>query len=228
MAETNGDVKECLRCHILENQLWEASELLLQERAAREGIEIAADFDDTAMRLDTLYREREVKVKDEIEARLKLLPLRAKLIEIEEKTENIKAQRGLIQGRTAQAKLNQLLTQEKIKKMQLENAEREAMIELYAAAVDAVERLGTGNMVEADFEVLDSLKQIGVKIPKNLKVVKKIPKQTNGCEARKWRAMDGLKTGGLPKATASPEVMAHLSETRMPEGTGHRCETSTL
>ena len=64
--------------------------------------------------------------------------------------------------------------------MQLENAEREAMIELYAAAVDAVERLGTGNMVEADFEVLDSLKQIGVKIPKNLKVVKKIPKQTNG------------------------------------------------
>ena len=108
------------------------------------------------------------------------MPLRAKLIEIEEKTENIKAQRGLIQGRTAQAKLNQLLTQEKIKKMQLENAEREAMIELYAAAVDAVERLGTGNMVEADFEVLDSLKQIGVKIPKNLKVVKKIPKQTNG------------------------------------------------
>ncbi len=180
MAETNGDVKECPRCHILENQVWEASELLLQERAAREGIEIAADFDDTAMRLDTLYREREVKVKDEIEARLKLLPLRAKLIEIEEKTENIKAQRGLIQGRTAQAKLNQLLTQEKIKKMQLENAEREAMIELYAAAVDAVERLGTGNMVEADFEVLDSLKQIGVKIPKNLKVVKKIPKQTNG------------------------------------------------
>ena len=172
--------KECPRCHILENQVWEASELLLQERAAREGIEIAADFDDTAMRLDTLYREREVKVKDEIEARLKLLPLRAKLIEIEEKTENIKAQRGLIQGRTAQAKLNQLLTQEKIKKMQLENAEREAMIELYAAAVDAVERLGTGNMVEADFEVLDSLKQIGVKIPKNLKVVKKIPKQTNG------------------------------------------------
>ena len=108
------------------------------------------------------------------------MPLRAKLIEIEEKTENIKAQRGLIQGRTAQEKLNQLLTQEKIKKMQLENAEREAMIELYAAAVDAVERLGTGNMVEADFEVLDSLKQIGVKIPKNLKVVKKIPKQTNG------------------------------------------------
>ena len=98
MAEINGDVKKCPRCYILENQVWEASELLLQERAAREGIEIAADFDDTAMRLDTLYREREVKVKDEIEARLKLLPLRAKLIEIEEKTENIKAQRGLIQG----------------------------------------------------------------------------------------------------------------------------------
>ena len=63
MAETNGDVKECPRCHILENQVWEASELLLQERAAREGIEIAADFDDTAMRLDTLYREARSKGK---------------------------------------------------------------------------------------------------------------------------------------------------------------------
>ena len=180
MAETNGDVKECPRCHILENQLWEASELLLQERAAREGIEIAADFDDTAMRLDTLYREREVKVKDEIEARLKLLPLRAKLIEIEEKTENIKAQRGLIQGRTAQAKLNQLLTQEKIKKMQLENAEREAKIALYQTAIEAVERLGAGQAVEADFEVLDNLKQMGVKIPPKIKSAAHLLKQTNG------------------------------------------------
>ena len=180
MAETNGDEKKCPRCHILEKKLKETSRLLFYARAAREGAEIAADFDDTAMRLDTLYREREAKVKDEIEARLKLLPLRAKLAETEARTENLKAQKGLIQGRTEQAKLDQLLTQEKIKKMQLENAEREAMIELYAAAVNAVERLGTSNMVEADFEVLDSLKQIGVKIPKNLKVVKKIPKQTNG------------------------------------------------
>ena len=54
------------------------------------------------------------------------------------------------------------------------------MIELYRAAVDAVERLGTGQMIEADFEVLESLKQIGVKIPKKLKSGGQIQKQTNG------------------------------------------------
>ena len=106
--------------------------------------------------------------------------MRAKLAEIEARTENLKAQKGLIEGRTVQAKLNQFLTQEKIKKAQLENAEREAMIELYRAAVDAVERLGTGQMIEADFEVLESLKQIGVKIPKKLKSGGQIQKQTNG------------------------------------------------
>ena len=52
------------------------------------------------------------------------------------------------------------------------------MIELYAAAMDALERLGTGQMVEADFVVLDSLKQIGVKIPKKFSA--KSLKQTNG------------------------------------------------
>ena len=121
MAETNEDVKKCPRCHILENKLWETSEILSQERADREGCEIASDFDNTAIRLDTLYRARGVTETDEISARLKLLPVRAKLAEIEARTENLKAQKGLIEGRTAQAKLNQLLTQEKIKKAQLEN-----------------------------------------------------------------------------------------------------------
>ena len=153
--------------------------MLLRERADREGCDIAADFDNTAMRLGTLYRERGVTETDEISARLKLLPLRAKLKEIEARTENLNEQKGLIQGRTAQTKLNQLLTQEKIRKLQLENAAQEAMIELYAAAVDAVGRLGTGQMVEADFVVLDSLKQIGVKIPKKLKSGGQILKQTN-------------------------------------------------
>ena len=63
---------------------------------------------------------------------------------------------------------------------QLENAEREAMIALYAAAVDAVERLGAGQAVEADFEVIDNLKQIGVKIPPKIKSAAHLLKQTNG------------------------------------------------
>ena len=178
---------QCERCAALErevaalkNRLWEASELLRQERADREGCEIAADFNNTASRLDTLYREPGVKAKDEIEGRIKLLPLRAKLVEIEARTENIKAQRGLIDARAEQAVLNQRLTRQKIRKMELENEEREAMIALYRAATDAVERVGTGQMIEADFIVLDSLKQIGVKIPKKLKSGGQIPKQTNG------------------------------------------------
>ena len=170
----------CQNCEILKRKLREVSEILMEERADREGGDIASDFDGTAIRIDTLYREREVKTKDEISARIRLLPLRAKLAEIKARTENLKAQKGLIEGRTAQAKLNQLLTQEKIKKAHLENEEREAMIELYRAGVDAVERLGTGQMIEADFEVLDNLKQMGVKIPKKLKSGEQIQKQTNG------------------------------------------------
>ena len=54
------------------------------------------------------------------------------------------------------------------------------MIGLYRAATDAVGRLGTGQMIEADFVVLDNLKQIGVKIPKKLKSGEQIQKQTNG------------------------------------------------
>ena len=54
------------------------------------------------------------------------------------------------------------------------------MIALYAAAVDAVERLGAGQAVEADFEVIDNLKQIGVKIPPKIKSAAHLLKQTNG------------------------------------------------
>ena len=170
----------CQNCEILKRKLREQSDILARERADRFASKAAGDFDETALRLDTLYREDEVNAKDELSARLKLLPLGTKLKEIEARTENLKEQKTLIQGRTAQAHLNQRLTQEKIKKVQLENMEREAMIALYTAAVDAIERLGTGQMIEADFEVLDSLKQIGVKIPKKLKSGGQIQKQTNG------------------------------------------------
>ncbi|MXZ00004.1 hypothetical protein F4Y93_04910 [Candidatus Poribacteria bacterium] len=169
----------CQNCEILKRKLREVSEILMQERADREGCDIAADFDNTSMRLDTLYRERGVTETDEISARLKLLPLRAKLKEIEARTANFKEQKALIGARTGQAVLNQHLTRQKIRKMELENEEREAMIELYRAAVDVLERVGTGQMVEADFVVLDSLKQIGVKIPKKLKSGEQIQKQTN-------------------------------------------------
>ena len=45
---------------------------------------------------------------------------------------------------------------------------------------DAVERIGAGQAVEADFEVIDNLKQIGVKIPPKIKSAAFLLKQTNG------------------------------------------------
>ena len=168
----------CQNCEILKRKLREQSDILARERSDRFASQAAGDFGDTALRAEELYRDGEPK--DEIAARIRLLPLRTKMVEIEARTENIKAQRGLIDARTGQAVLNQHLTRQKIRKMELENEGREAMIELYRAATDAVERLGTGQMIKADFEVLDNLKQMGVKIPKKLKSGEQIQKQTNG------------------------------------------------
>ena len=180
IEDTMDRETECPNCAALKRQLREQSNILAGERADRFASKASGDFDETALRLDTLYRERGVTETDEIAARTRLLPLRAKLVEVEARTENLKAQKGLIDARAEQTILNQHLTRQKIRKMELENEEREAMIELYRAAVDAVERLGTGQMIEADFEVLESLKQIGVKIPKKLKSGGQIQKQTNG------------------------------------------------
>ena len=168
MAETNGDVKKCPRCHILENKLWECSEILRVERIERGERDAFGDYDELVNKFASVYQDMDSGA--EIRARINLLPMQGKIAEVKARTENIKAQRGLIEGRTAQAKLNQLLTQEKIKKMQLENAEREAMIQLYQTAQQAVERFGAGQAVEADFEVIDNLKQIGVKISPKIKM----------------------------------------------------------
>ena len=55
--------------------------------------------------------------------------------------------------------------------------ERQAM--LIEAATMVLERYAqTGNMVDADFEVIDQLKEIGVKIP--ARIAQKTLKQTNG------------------------------------------------
>ena len=89
------------------------------------------------------------------------------------RTEKIEAQMGLIE---TQKKLGKL----KAEKVALENKEKRAMIQLFLTAVEAVERIGAGQAVEADFELLDNLKQIGVKIPPKIKSVAFLLKQTNG------------------------------------------------
>ena len=106
--------------------------------------------------------------------------LRAKIAETKARTEKIEAQMGLI---GEQEKLAAL----KVEKQELENQEKRAMIQLYLAAVEAVERIGAGQAVEADFEVIDNLKQIGVKIPPKIKSAAFLLKQTNGKSVKNAR-----------------------------------------
>ena len=89
------------------------------------------------------------------------------------RTEKIEAQMGLIE---TQKKLGKL----KAEKQELENQEKRAMIQLFLTAVEAVERIDAGQAVEADFEVIDNLKQMGVKFSPKIKSAAFLLKQTNG------------------------------------------------
>ena len=109
----------------------------------------------------------------EIRARISLLSAQAEMAESKARKEKIEAQMGLIE---TQKKMGDL----KAEKSALENKEKRALIQLYLTAQQAVERLGAGQAVEADFEVLDHLKQMGVKIPPKIKSAAFLLKQTNG------------------------------------------------
>ncbi len=160
MAETNGDEKKCPRCHILENKLWECSKILERERIERGERDAFGDYDELLNRAATVYRDMDPGA--EIRARINLLPIQAKIAEVEARTTVYKARKELTEAQTKATEL-------KAEKVALENEEKRAMIQLYVAAVDAVERLGAGQAVETDFEVIDNLKQIGVKIPPKIK-----------------------------------------------------------
>ena len=114
MAETNGDVKECPRCHILENKLWEASEALRLERIDRGERDAFGDYDELLNRFATVYRDMDEGA--EIRARINLLAMQTKMAEGKARTEKIEAQMGLI---GEQEKLAAL----KVEKQELENQE---------------------------------------------------------------------------------------------------------
>ena len=171
MAETNGDVKKCPRCHILENKLRECSEILRVERIERGERDAFGDYDELVNKFASVYQDMDSGA--EIRARINLLPMQAKIAETKARTEKIEAQMGLIEAQKKMAEL-------KAEKLALENKEKRAMIQLYQTAQQAVERLGAGQAVEADFEVIDNLKQIGVKIPPKIKSAAFLLKQTNG------------------------------------------------
>ena len=185
MAETNGDVKKCPHCHALENEVrqWknkarqaenkfmECSKMLRGERLERAVREAFEDYEELLNRFDTIYRDMDPGA--EIRARINLLPLLAKIAETEARTEKIGAQMGLIGEQKK-------LAAQKVEKQELEYQEERAMIQLFLAAVEAVERLGAGQAVEADFEVIDNLKQMGVKFSPKIKRTAFLLKQTNG------------------------------------------------
>ena len=185
MAETNGDVEKCPRCRELknevrqlenkvwqlENKVWESSEILLTERNERGERDGFGDLEELKNRFATVYGDMDPGA--EIRARVNVLQVQEKIAEVKARTKKIEAQIGLI---GEQEKLAAL----KVEKQELENQEKRAMIQLYLAAVEAVERIGAGQAVEADFEVIDNLKQMGVKISPKIKSAAVLLKQTNG------------------------------------------------
>ena len=132
------------------------------------------DYDELLNRFATVYRDMDEGA--EIRTRINLLPMQVKIAEGMVRIEKIEAQMGLIE---TQKKLGKL----KAEKQELENQEKRAMIQLYLAAVEVVERIGAGKAVEADFEVIDNLKQMGVKIPPKIKSEAFLLKQT----VRGWK-----------------------------------------
>ena len=184
MAETNRDVKKCPRCHELENEVrqlkkkvWQAenkflecSEILRRERIDRGERDAFGDYDELVNRFASVYRDMDPG--DEIRARINLLPVRAKMAEAEARTASYKARKELTEAQTK-------VTEKKAEKMALEIERERVLIALCAKGTEALERFGNGQMIEADFEVVDSLKQIGVKIPPKIKSAALL-KQTNG------------------------------------------------
>ena len=178
------DVKKCPRCHELENEVrqlknkaWQAennflecSDILQRERIERGERDAFGDYEELANRFASVYRDMDSGA--EIRARINLLPMQAKMAEVEARTASYKARKELTE---AQKKM----TEAKTEKIALENEEKRAMIQLYQAAQQAVERIGAGQAIEADFEVIDNLKQIGVKFTPKIKSAALL-KQTNG------------------------------------------------
>ena len=114
-------------------------------------------------------------LKTQIAANDRIFAQRQALVELPLKIEQVKTKTENIKTRTALAEADTRLKEEKIKDLQAGRLLKEEQTRFLGAASLALERYAqTGNLVEADFEIIDQLKQIGVKIPARLpKNVKK-------------------------------------------------------
>ena len=101
------------------------------------------------------------------------------LFELPQKTEQMQAKTENLRARTALVEVDARLKEEKIKALQADRHLKESQARILEAATLALEKYAkTGNMVDADFEVIDQLKEIGFKIP--ARITQKTLKQTNG------------------------------------------------
>ena len=117
--------------------------------------------------------EAQAAVSDRLFAQtLTLFELPAKAEQMQVRTDNIRT-------RTTNIEVDTQLKQEKVRALQADRELKERQAMLIEAATMVLERYAqTGNMVDADFEVIDQLKQIGVKIP--ARIAQKTLKQING------------------------------------------------
>ena len=100
------------------------------------------------------------------------------LFELPLKTEQMKGKIENTRARTTNIEVDTQLKQEKVRALQADRELKERQAMLIEAATMVLERYAqTGNMVDADFEVIDQLKEIGFKIP--ARITQKTLKQTN-------------------------------------------------
>ena len=109
---------------------------------------------------DLRYAKTQLAVND------RLFAQNQALAELPLKIEQTKAKTANITTRTALAEADIRLKEEKTKGLQADRLLKEEQARFLGAASQVLELAAeTGNMVDADFEIIDQLKQIGVKIP---------------------------------------------------------------
>ena len=159
----------------LEAILHKARFKTLQTIAHNTGEAIAVSLNFKGVRTSSVARF----VDSHIAANDRFFSQHLSLFELPQKTEQMQAKTENLRARTTLVEVDVRLKEEKIKALQADRGLKEQQARILEAATMVLERyVKTGNMVDADFEVIDQLKEIGFKIP--AKVSTRNLKQTNG------------------------------------------------
>ena len=167
------DQSQCEACESLAHELAEAKRENEQLRAmlsdkGLEAMRIAAYNTSQAGTVAVRAKSDESLryIKTQLAANDRIFAQHQALVELPLKNDQTKARTENLRARTELIEVDKRLKEEKIKDSQAGRLLKEQQARFLEAASLALERYAeTGNMVEADFEVIDQLKQIGVKIP---------------------------------------------------------------